>query len=224
MGSGIHSDQHNNRCTNQQKAETLMTNNRMDQLFLGEALAGYQPADTSEGAQRTYNKLVSRFQIDRQLATSWCSLGDASGQSLTAIWIEDNPVGAQVVSLWRERGERVFIADFLPLWINDEGRIAVTEGEGRLVGAWPVAQLTESARDVVKSASRTRTADGGFWQYETIGWMAMADFEQLEAHYQDIRNGLANAEARALFGFGRPANDDTPLGGEDDPSAYELFS
>ena len=202
-----------------------MSNNRSDLLSLGEYLAQYTYADSSPDKQRGYNKMVSKFQIDKQLASSWCSLGAESPQSLVGIFLADNPVGSQVISLWRERGERMFVADGIPLCMNENGQIVVSADgvTASLVGLWEIARLTPEAQSVVSKMSKSPTADGGFYQYSTIGFLVMADYEELENHYRDIRNGVALLEARDLFGFGRPANDPTPLGGEDDPDAEELF-
>jgi hypothetical protein len=202
-----------------------MSNNRSDLLSLGEHLDLYSVADQAPEKQRGYNKMVSKFQIDRQLASSWLSLGAESQQSLVGIYLADNPVGSQVVSIWRDRGSRMFVADGMPLCTDEHGRI-IPSADGTtaaLVGLWETDRLTAEAGTIVSKLSKSPTADGGFWQYSTIGYLIMADYDELENHYRDIRNGVALLEARDLFGFGRPANDSTPIGGEDEPTAEELF-
>jgi hypothetical protein len=113
----------------------------------------------------------------------------------------------------------------MPICTNEHGQI-IPSSDGvtaALVGLWEIDRLTAPAQSIVSALSKSPTADGGFFQYNTIGYLVMADYDELENHYRDIRNGVALLEARDLFGFGRPANDGTPIGGEDDPTAEELF-
>ena len=83
-----------------------MSNNSSDLLSLGEYLSLYTSADQTPEKQRAYNKMVSKFQIDRQLASSWLSLGAESQQSLVGIFLEGNRVvhGSHAIRAAQHKG------------------------------------------------------------------------------------------------------------------------
>lgn len=208
------------------------TNNRQDARHFGELLDFFTtPAVQTPLAQRTYNRVIRKQQIDRQLGASYVRL--EGGQEIIGCWKPDNEPGRQFITFLTDTPDRVFIADAMPLTRDgDTGMIVplmmpdpdypsmhiiatpdyvVQNIDSTLKSVQKLDHCTQEARKIVAKLG-TRAADGCYAERDVIALAFWPDIEAIGDFIRDLKAAMQYFTERALFG----SPEDDIIAAEDD--------
>jgi len=196
------------------------SNNRQDIWMYGDLQSRINiPCPQTDFGQMQYNKAIRRNQVDRQLGLSYVKLENE--MQLFSLWLPENPVGKQFITIMTDATQRVFIAGkmaltiesefgmIIPLMMPDPDRPKMTmvadeaymaeNPDAVLTGKHDLAHCNAEAVEIVKKARGTRAKDGCYPERHCISYCYWPTLQESTDFMNDVRAAMQYYIERAIW-------------------------